>query len=400
MKSDMSLPLQGIRILAVSQYGAGPFATMHLADLGAEVVKIEDPSTHGDSAREVIPYTLEDDSLFYQSFNRNKKSITLNLRDPLGREVFERLVRVSDAVFNNLRGDQHVKLGLNYDSLKPINPKIVCCSLSGFGTTGRKIVEPSYDYIIQAYTGLQSITGNPGTPPTRAGISIIDLATGFAAALALMVGLHKVSRTGQGCEIDVSMYDVAISMLSYLATWHLNKGFMPQKMENSAHPTLVPCQNFQTKDGWIVVMCIKEEFWTRLCDELDSHGIGGDPRFKDFGARAANRHLLIPILNEIFQSRTTSEWLSRLRGKVPCGPVRAFSEALSDPLLEEHDMIWEIDAPGWGTLKEVGCPIKTPDASYPKRAAPRLGEHTEEVLGELAGCSKDELNSLRQKGII
>jgi crotonobetainyl-CoA:carnitine CoA-transferase CaiB-like acyl-CoA transferase len=396
----MSLPLEGIRIVAVSQYGAGPFATMHLADLGAEVIKIEDPSTHGDSAREVIPYTRENDSLFYQSFNRNKKSVTLDLHNPLARDIFRRLVKKSDVVFNNLRGDQPAKLGLNYESLKSVNPRIVCCSLSGFGTTGPKVVEPSYDYIIQAFTGLQSITGDPETPPTRAGISVIDFATGFAAGLALMVGLHKVSRTGQGCDVDVSMYDVATSMISYLAASHLNKAFTPQKMEDSAHPTLVPCQNFQTLDGWIVVMCIKEEFWRRLCRELDAPEIGKDPRFKDFESRAKNRGILTPLLKGIFQRRTTAEWLATLRGKVPCGPIRSFAEAFADPLLQERGMIWEIDAPGWGRLKEVGCPIKISDAPYPKKPAPRLGEHTEEVLLELVGCSRDELNALRQKGAI
>jgi crotonobetainyl-CoA:carnitine CoA-transferase CaiB-like acyl-CoA transferase len=396
----MSLPLEGIRILAVSQYGAGPFATMHLADLGAEIIKIEDPSTNGDSAREVIPYVQEDDSLFFQSFNRNKKSVTLNLRNPLAVDVFLRLVKVSHAVFNNLRGDQPAKLGLDYESLKYVNRKIVCCSLSGFGTTGPKVVEPSYDYIIQGYTGLQDITGEPGTPPARAGISIIDFSTGYAAALALMVGLQKAGKTGEGCDIEVSMYDVATSMTNYLGTWHLNRGFTPHKMEDSAHPTLVPCQNFRTSDGWIVVMCIKEEFWTRLCNELNAPEIGEDPRFKDFEGRAENRHFLLPILKAIFKDRTTAEWLTMLRGKVPCGPVRSFSEAFADPLLRQRDMIWEIDTPAWGRLKEVGCPIRVSGANYPKRPAPRLGEHTDEVLLRLAGCTRDEIDSLRRKNAI
>ena len=190
---SLSLPLEGIRIVAISQYGAGPYATMHLADLGAEVIKIEDPSTRGDSAREVRPYTQHSDSLFYQSFNRNKKSVTLNLRNPSARDVFHRLVKVSDVVFNNLRGDQPAKLGLNYGSLRSVNPKVVCSALSGFGTTGSKAVEPSYDYMLQAYCGLEDITGNPGTPPTRAGIPVIDLATGFAAALAVMTTINRAS---------------------------------------------------------------------------------------------------------------------------------------------------------------------------------------------------------------
>jgi len=366
MGGFLSLPLEGIRIVAISQYGA---------DLGAEVIKIEDPSTRGDSAREVRPYKQDSDSLFYQSFNRNKKSVTLNLRNPSARDVFHRLVKVSDVVFNNLRGDQPAKLGLNYGSLKSVNPKVVCSALSGFGTTGSKAVEPSYDYMLQAYCGLEDITGNPGTPPTRAGIPVIDLATGFAAALAVMAGLYRVSKTGKGCDADVSLYDVAISMMSYLATWHLNKGFIPQKTEDSSHPTLVPVQNFQTKDGWIVVMCIKEEFWDRLCLELGAGGLVKDPRFRDFEARTRNRHILIPLLKEIFRTKGTAHWLEKLRGKVP-------------------------SAPGWGRLKEVACPIKISDSSYARRPAPRLGEHTEEILRDLLGYSKEEVDSLREKGAV
>ena len=398
--SNTSLPLEGIRIVAVSQYGAGPYATMHLADLGAEVIKVEDPSTRGDSAREVRPYAQDNDSLFYQSFNRNKKSVTLNLRNPSARDVFHRLVKVSDVVFSNLRGDQPAKLGLNYESLKSVNPKIVCSSLSGFGTTGSKVVEPSYDYVFQAYSGLEDITGNPGSPPTRAGIPVVDLATGFAAALAMMAGLYRVSKTGEGCDADVSLYDVAISMMSYLATWHLNKGFIPQKTEDSAHPTLVPAQNFQTKDGWIVVMCIKEEFWSRLCRELDAPEMAEDSRFRDFEARAQNRRILIPLLREIFRTRTTAEWLTKLKGKVPSAPILSFSEAFADPLLHERAMIWEIEAPGWGRLKEVGCPIRFSDSAYPRRPAPRLGEHTEEILRDLLGYSKEEVDSLRRMGAL
>jgi crotonobetainyl-CoA:carnitine CoA-transferase CaiB-like acyl-CoA transferase len=396
----MSLPLDGIRIIAVSQYGAGPYATMHLADLGAEVIKIEDPSTGGDSGRGVTPYTRDNDSLFYQSFNRNKKSITLNLRNSFARDVFHRLVKASDVVFSNLRGDQPAKLGLNYESLKSINPKVVCSALSGFGTTGSKVVEPSYDYVFQAYCGLQDITGNPGTPPTRAGIPVIDLATGFAATLAVMTGLYRVSKTGQGCDADVSLYDVAISMMSYLATWHLNKGFEPQKTEDSAHPTLVPAQNFQTKDGWMVVMCIKEEFWRRLCQDLDAPELAEDPRFRDFEARARNRQILIPLLKEIFRTKSTAEWLAKLRGRVPSAPILTFPEAFASPLLDEREMIWEIESPGWGRLKEVACPIKISDSSYAKRPAPRLGEHTEEILRDLLGYSKEEIDLFREKGAV
>ena len=396
----MSLPLEGIRVIAVSQYGAGPFATMHLADLGAEVIKVEDKHAGGDSGRYVTPYAKEEDSLFFQSFNRNKKSITLDLRTEEGKEILQRLTKVSDCIFNNLRGDQPKKLGLDYESLKSINPKVVCCSLSGYGSSGSKASEPSYDYIIQAYSGLQSITGDPGSSPTKAGISVIDFATGFAAAFAILAGLRQASRNGEGCDIDVSMYDVAMSMMNYLAIWHLNRDFTPQKMADSAHPTFVPSQNFQTKDGWLVVMCNKEEFWKRLCEGIDRSDLLDDVRYKGFEERYRNKDVLIPLLKNIFSGKTNEEWMTKLRGKVPCSPIQSFSEALSDPLLMEREMIWTINSHLFGELKQIGSPIKISSVSSPREPAPRLGEHTVEILTNLLGYSKDEVDRLRQSGAI
>ena len=397
----MSLPLEGLRIVAVTQYGAGPFAVMHLADLGAEVIKIEDPSTNGDVGREVIFYTKDNDSLFYQAFNRNNQSVTLDFRVPESREVFHRLVRVSDAVLNNLRGDQPRKLGLDYEALKDINPKIVCCSLSGYGSSGSRAAEPSYDYIIQGLTGLQSITGDPGTPPTKAGISVIDYASGFAAAMALLAGVHKAQRSGQGSDLDVSLFDVAISMMTYLATWHLNQGYEPTKMADSAHPSLVPSQNFPTKDGFIVVMCNKEGFWRRLCKQLELNELLEDERFTDFESRFQHQDELLPILTERFRQETTSHWVEHLRaGRVPCGPIHSFSEGLADPFLQERDMIWEVDSAVWGKIKTAGCPVKVAGETSPRRAAPTLGQDTVAVLGELLGYSEDDIGSLREKGAI
>lgn len=396
----MSLPLEGIRIVAVSQYGAGPYAMMHLADLGAEIIKIEDPSTGGDVSREVIFYAKEGDSLFYQAFNRNNRSFTLDFRAPEARRVLHDLVTHSDAVFNNLRGDQPRKLGLDYEALKAVNPRIVCCSLSGFGSSGSRAAEPSYDYIIQGLTGLQAITGDPGTPPTKAGISVIDFSAGFAAAMGLLAGIHRARATGQGCDIDVSLFDVAVSMTNYLAAWHLNRGYLPEKMADSAHPSLVPSQNFPTKDGWIVVMCNKEGFWVKLCKELGLDELLKDERFKDFEARFQHREQLLPILEERLMREPTARWIERLRGKVPCGPIRSFSEAFADPFLEERDMIWEVDSPVWGRIKVTGCPVKVAGEKGPRRAAPRLGEDTETIMRDLLGYSPEEIAALRRKGAV
>ena len=230
------LPLADVRILSVEQYGAGPFATLHLADLGAEVIKVEDPSVGGDVGRYVPPYSEGEDSLFFESFNRNKKSISINLNSPAGREVFEDLVKVSDVVYSNLRGDVPKKMRITYDDLKHLNPKIVCCSLTGFGMTGPRSQEPGYDYILQGLAGWMDLTGEPDGPPTKSGLSMVDYSGGLISTISLLVALHAARRDGVGMDCDVSLYDTAIGMLTYPAAWHLNAGFEPVRTHHSAHP--------------------------------------------------------------------------------------------------------------------------------------------------------------------
>ncbi|MBI1961788.1 MAG: CoA transferase, partial [Candidatus Rokubacteria bacterium] len=267
-------PLAGLRVLAVSQFGAGPFGTQVLADLGAEVIKIEDPAVGGDVSRYVPPYQAAGDSLYFQSFNRGKKSLALDLKHPDGRTVLHDLVRVSHAVYNNLRGDLPAKLGLTYAALGAVNPAIVCCSLSGFGATGPRAAEPAYDYLIQGYAGYMAVTGEPDGPPGKCGVSVIDFAGGYASMLGLMVGLWDAQRTGVGRDLDVSLLDTAVSMLSYFAIWALNRDWQPERVADSGHQTLVPAQNFRTRDGWIVVFCNKEKFWTALLDALELPALG------------------------------------------------------------------------------------------------------------------------------
>ena len=305
-------PLEGVRILTVSQFGAGPFGTQVLADLGAEIIKIEDPAVGGDVSRYVPPYLTEQDSLYFQSFNRGKKSVTINLRHPDGQGVFRDLVRVSDAVFNNVRGDQPGKLGLTYEALRDVNSRIVCCSLSAFGSTGPRAAEPGYDYLIQGYAGYMDVTGEPDGPPGKCGVSIIDFAGGYAAMLGLMVALFDAQRTGVGREVEVSLMDTAVSMLSYFATWTLNRDWTPARTRHSGHQTLVPAQNFPTRDGWIVIFCAKEKFWTRLVEIMDLPALGRDPRFGSFPDRLRHKDALIPVLQERFRTRTTAEWLALL----------------------------------------------------------------------------------------
>jgi len=396
----MNLPLEGLRVLAVSQFGAGPYGTLMLADLGAEVIKIEDPATRGDVARSVPPYRIEDDSLYFQSFNRNKRSLLLNLGDPRGQAVFHRLVKISDAVFNNLRGDVPARLGLTYEALRQHNPAIVCCSLSSFGRHGPRASEPGYDPLMQASAGYMSLTGEPDGPPAKCGVSVVDFAGGFAAAFGLMVGIFSSRKTGAGCEVDVSLADTSVSMLNYLAIWYLNRGLEPVRNSASAHSVLVPGQTFRTRDGRLAIFCAKEKFWIALCKATGRDDLLNDPRFNGFDQRHKHRETLIPILEKMFAGKETAEWLAALTGKVPCAPVRSVAEALDDPELVANDMIAEVSHPVFGKIREVGCPIKISGSTPEYRPAPALGQDTEDILSAYLGCSAEEIEELRREGIV
>lgn len=390
-------PLHGIRIITISQFGAGPFGTMMLADLGADVIKIEDPGSGGDVARYVPPGAEDGDSLYFQSFNRGKRSVLLDLRKQQGRSVFERLVAKCDAVFNNLRGDLPDRLKLTYGDLKHLNPAIVTCSLSGFGRTGPRAKEPGYDALVQAYAGYMNLTGGPNDPPTRSGVSLIDFAGGFAGALGLVAALVETQRTGIGRDVDIALLDTGISMLTYLAAWNLNSDWSPERVANSAHQTIVPAQNFQTADGWISVFCAKEVFWQRLTDGLGISELKDDARFLTFADRYKNRKELLPILEQAFATRTTAEWMERFDG-VPAAPVNSLEDALADEQVTERGMVIEADHERFGSLKQAASPFRTAGVHDEVRRAPKLGEHTDEVLKELLEMPEAEIAELRDLG--
>lgn len=389
-----------MRILALTQLGAGPYAMTLLGDLGAEIIKIEDPTIGGDEARTVPPFAADGDSPYFQSLNRNAKSLTLNLRTAQGVEVFHRLVRVCDAVYANARGDLPAKLGLDYASLKGVNPRIVCCSLSGFGKTGPRAADPGYDFLMQALAGFMSVSGDPGSPPTRCGVSVVDFSGGLASITGLLIGLLRARATGIGCDVDVSLLDTAISMLNYLAVWNLNKGYRLDRQPDSAHQTLVPSQNFPTKDGNIVIMCMKEKFWQRLADRLGLAHVKDDPRFRTFQDRLTHRHEFIPLLKDVLRTKTTAEWLALLRGHVPCAPVYDVEQALQDEQVLAREMVITVDHPRFGPLREVGCPVKIDDVQPRYGPASRLGADTEDLLRDLLGLSSVEIDRLRERGAI
>ncbi|MBS4751413.1 CoA transferase [Nocardioides sp. zg-ZUI104] len=393
-------PLEDIRIISLEQYGAGPFGSVHLADLGAEVIKIEDPSVGGDVGRYVPPYFTGEDSLFFETFNRNKKSISLDIKTPAGRAVFEDLVRNADAVYSNLRGDVPEKIGITYDQLKHLNPAIVCCSLTGFGMTGPRMKEPGYDYVLQGLAGWMELTGEPDGPPTKSGLSLVDFSGGYVAALSLMAGLHAAKRDGIGMDCDVSLYDTAMAMLTYPATWHLNAGYTPSRTSHSAHPSLVPFQAFEASDGWFVVGCAKEKFWKRLAEVLGhpEWAEEGSP-YASFSGRNERREELIAELDAIFATNTVEHWLSLCYpAAIPCGPINDVEAALKDEHLIARNMLVETDHPRYGTVKQVASPVKV-GAEVPDYVrAPQRNEHFTEVLTGVAGYDAEKIAELRAAG--
>jgi len=393
-------PLEDVRIIAVEQYGAGPFGSVHLADLGAEVIKIEDPRMGGDVGRYVPPYGEEEDSLFFETFNRNKRSLSLDLSTPAGRQVFEELVKVSDVVYSNLRGDVPKKIGITYDDLKHINPKIVCCSLTGFGMTGPRSKEPGYDYVLQGLAGWMDLTGEPDGPPTKSGLSLVDYSGGFVAAISLLAGLHAARRDGVGMDCDVSLYDTAMGMLTYPATWHLNAGFTPVRTRHSAHPSLVPFQAFEASDGWLVVGCAKEKFWARLA-EVVGHPEWAQPDspYGTFAGRQRNSVELLAQLEEIFQKRTVDEWLSVLYpAAIPCGPINDVPAALREEHTLARNLIVETEHPRFGTVTQVASPVRVGNETPTYRRAPLRNEDFDLVVRDILGLDDERVSELKQQG--
>ena len=392
-------PLEDLRIIAVEQYGAGPWGSLHLADLGAEVIKIEDPGARGDVGRYVPPYAEGEDSLFFEVFNRNKRSLSLDLGSPEGREVFEDLVRNSDAVFSNLRGDVPAKIGIRYADLQHLNPRIVCCSLSGFGMNGPRMAEPGYDYILQGLLGWMSVTGEPDGPPTKSGLSMVDFSAGFVAVISLLAAVHAARRDGFGSDCDVSLFDTALALLNYPAAWHLNAGYEPVRTRQSAHPSLVPFQLFRTADSWIVVGCAKEKFWSRLAGIVGHEEWATDSRFATFADRSRNRAELLALLEPIIAEQRSDQWLERLYAAgIPCGPVNTIAQALDDPHTAARGMIVHTDHPLFGTLHLPATAARVGELPVPTKRAPRRNEDFAHVLTQTIGYPPERIRQLVAAG--
>ncbi|HEY32833.1 MAG TPA: CoA transferase [Dehalococcoidia bacterium] len=397
----MAGPLNGIRILDLTQVLFGPFATMLLSDLGAEVIKIERPEV-GDIARGNGPL-VRGVSTYFLSLNRGKKSITLNLATQRGVEVFLELVRSADALIENFTPGTMEKLGLSYETVKEHNPKVIYVAGSGFGQYGPYADKPAFDVIVQAMGGIMSITGEEGGPPVRPGASYGDIAAGLFLCIATLAALQERNVSGEGQFIDISMLDCQLTVLENALVRYLNTDEIPHAI-GTRHPVISPFQAFETEDGYVAVALrggLKDQ-WPLFCVAIDRVDIIDDPRFKDGWSRTVNYKELEPILTDAMKSKTTREWVDELeRVGIPCGPVNNIAQIADDPYTAVRNMIIDVNYPEAGTFRVVNTPFKfsrTP--SVAERSSPDLGEHTQDVLKELLGMTPEDINTLRDAGII
>jgi glutaryl-CoA transferase len=394
----MAEPLAGVRILELGQIIAGTYGGQVLSDLGADVIKIESPE--GDLGRNpsVAPYRGL--SGLFLTFNRNKKSVVVDLKNEAGLKVFYDLVRVCDVVVDNFRAGVLERLKIDYRTLSRLNPRIVQCSVTGFGSDGEYKNYPALDIIVQAMSGHMAITGEPGRPPVRVGIPLADLSGGIFACKGILAALFARERTGEGRQVELSMYDSMLNLLSYMGTMWLTNGELPSP-PGSSHDYTVPWQAFETNDGYVVVATRQEIFWQRLCQALDCAHLAGDPRYLTNALRVEHRATLVPELERIFRERSVDDWLQRLRAaEVPAAPVNNLDRAFSEPPVAEREMIVEYDHPDVGRVRLPGNPIKMSGLGTISKPAPRLGEHTDGVLRELLSLAPDTIATLRASGAI
>ena len=394
----MMKPLAGIRVLAIEQFGAGPYGSMYLAELGAEVIKIENRSTGGDPARQSGSMRLaDDDSAYFQAFNLAKRSVTLNLKSDEGRALFHELVRTSDVVWNNLRGSQPAKMGLDYEALQVVKPDIICTHISAYGRDNDRADWPGYDYLMQAECGFLSVTGEPGTPPARFGLSMIDFMTGVVAALGCVAALLARADQG-GRDVDISLFDVALHQLTYPGTWYLNHGIETGRVARSAHPYNTPVQLYKTEDGWVFIMCMTDKFWGLLLERTGHTELADDPRFNTMAARAENRDALTEVLDGIFQTAGTDHWFALLQTYIPVAPVYDLPNALDNPFVASIGMMQTLEHREFGTYRGLSNPIKVDNQRLSTNCGAGLGADNAAILGGELGV--DNLEDLAARGII
>ncbi len=392
--------LEGIRVLDLTRALAGPFCTLMLGDYGADVVKIEIPGT-GDDTRHWGPPFIGEESAYFLSINRNKRSLTLNFKEQKAIDIFLDLVKDSDVVVENFTPGVMARFGLDYETVKAANPNIIYCSISGFGQTGPYRNRPAYDQIMQGISGIMSITGEADGEPQKVGIAVTDIGAGMWSAFAIMSAIYHRNQHGEGQHIDISMMDAQVAWLTYQAAYFFANGEPPKRL-GAAHPTLVPYQGFMCQDGkYINVAVGSERLWQRFCQGMNKQELQDHPDYATNGDRVRNRSKLAPYLQELFLTRPVAEWVSDLQeASVPCGPINDLADVFSDPQLLHREMYLEMAHPTLGSIKQTGIPIKfsqTPGGL--DRPPPLLGEHNSEILREMGYADKD-IERLAEQSVI
>lgn len=395
----MALALEGLRILDLTRVLAGPYATMILADLGAEVIKLEMPGT-GDDSRAFPPH-INGESAYFMSLNRNKQSMTLNLKSKMGTEIFLKLAMKVDVIIENFRPGTMERLGLGYDLLKQINPRLIYAAASGFGHSGPYSQRPAYDAIVQAMGGIMSITGQPGGPPTRVGTSIGDITAGMFTAIGILTALVYREQTGAGQKVDVAMLDSQIAILENAIARFTATGEIPEPIGNR-HPAITPFEPFETKDGQLMIAIGNDSLWLKFCKLIQREELLEDPRFASNARRTANHVALKDLLTTSFRERTTDVWRQLFdQFGIPNGPINSVDQVIDDPQIISREMIVEIDHPKAGRTSLPGIPIKLSQTPGKIREpAPLLGEHTAQILGDILNYSPEEIQNLRDQGVL
>ena len=395
----MARVLEGIKVLDLSRALAGPYCTMMLADMGAEVIKLEMPGT-GDDSRSWGPPFVEGESAYFMSVNRNKKSITLNMKSGKSIEIIHKLIKQSDILVENFRPGAMERLGLGYERVKEMNPKIIYCSISGFGQDGPYRMLPGFDQVLQGMGGLMSITGEPGGPPIKVGIAIADISGGMFAAYGIVVALYNREKTGRGQTIDISLLDSQVAWLTYRAGAYFASGEIPHPV-GSGHPVIVPYQAFKTKDVYINIAVGNDQLWEKFCKAVGLERVMDDPKFATNAKRVENREEIVKIIGDLVATRDGEEWLKILTDAgIPCGPIYTVDKIFTDPQVLHRQMLKELDHPKAGKVRVTGIPVKLSDTpGKVKTAPPVLGQHTQEILNEL-GYSDHDVEKLRQEKLV
>jgi formyl-CoA transferase len=407
LEADMTQALESIRVLDLTRALAGPYCTMMLGDLGADVIKVERPGRGDESRGWGPPFVGEPygpypgESAYYIATNRNKRSITVNLKSPEGQEIVRRLAGVSDVLVENFRTGVLDKMGLGYEQMHALYPRLVYCSFSGYGRTGPYAERPGYDFILQAEGGMMGIIGPEDGPPYRVGIPIIDIASGMFAASAILAALRARDQTGEGQLVDISLLDTGVALLTNVASNYLVGGMEPRRLGN-AHPNIAPYEAFHARDRWFALAAANERQWATLCDAIGRPDLKDDPRFATNRERVANRPALLKVLNDAFETRDADEWLANLReAGLPCGPINTVADVFEHPQAQARGLAQETIHPTAGTVRVTGFPYKlsgTPAAV--RQAPPLLGQHTQQVLEDLLGYSAQEVAALREGGAV